>query len=82
MYGECHMHMFMNGKNYKEAVELHKYGVQDEDIHIISKDEMEVQKLQEEDLLVSDYRNPLSEILQEQYDSFMVNGHFVLFYNE
>ena len=33
MPGECHMHMFMDGRNYKKAVELHMHGVQDEDIH-------------------------------------------------
>ena len=33
MPGECHMHMFMDGRNYKKAVELHRHGVQDEDIH-------------------------------------------------
>lgn len=27
--GECHAHMLMDGKNYKEAVSLHKNGVQD-----------------------------------------------------
>lgn len=32
MFGECHMHMFMDGKNYRKAVELHKNGVVDEDI--------------------------------------------------
>lgn len=32
MFGECHMHMFMNGVNYREAVELHKNGVQETDI--------------------------------------------------
>lgn len=32
MFGECHMHIFMNGTNYRKAVELHKNGVQDEDI--------------------------------------------------
>lgn len=32
MPGECHMHMFMDGRNYKKAVELHRQGVQDEDI--------------------------------------------------
>lgn len=32
MFGECHMHMFMNGVNYREAVNLHKSGVQDSDI--------------------------------------------------
>lgn len=32
MPGECHMHMFMDGKNYKKAVELHRNGVQDWDI--------------------------------------------------
>lgn len=30
MYGECHAHMLMNGKNYKEAVALHKNQVQDD----------------------------------------------------
>ena len=33
MFGECHMHMFMNGTNYKKAVELHRNGAVDEDIH-------------------------------------------------
>lgn len=32
MFGECHMHIFMNGTNYRKAVDLHKNGVQDEDI--------------------------------------------------
>ncbi len=27
MFGECHGHIFMNGRNYKEAVERHKNGV-------------------------------------------------------
>lgn len=33
MFGECHMHIFMNGTNYKKAVELHRNGVVDADIH-------------------------------------------------
>ncbi|MDO4322227.1 MAG: amidohydrolase family protein [Lachnospiraceae bacterium] len=32
MFGECHAHLFMNGKNYREAVALHKNGVQEQDI--------------------------------------------------
>lgn len=32
MYGECHAHIFMNGYNYKEAVELHKGHVNEESI--------------------------------------------------
>ncbi len=32
MFGECHMHIFMNGVNYREAVQLHKNGVQEADI--------------------------------------------------
>lgn len=27
MFGECHGHIFMNGRNYREAVETHKGGV-------------------------------------------------------
>ena len=30
MLGECHAHIIMNGKNYKEAVALHKDGVREE----------------------------------------------------
>ncbi len=30
MFGECHAHLIMDAKNYKEAVSLHKNGVQDE----------------------------------------------------
>ncbi len=30
MFGECHAHVVMNGKNYKEAVMLHADGVKDE----------------------------------------------------
>lgn len=26
-FGECHAHIFMDGKNYKKAVERHKNGV-------------------------------------------------------
>ncbi len=33
MLGECHAHVIMDGKNYKEAVSLHKYGVVEEVIH-------------------------------------------------
>lgn len=33
MFGECHAHIIMDGKNYKEAVGLHKNGVQDSVIH-------------------------------------------------
>ena len=33
MYGECHAHIIMDGKNYKEAVSLHKNGVRDAVIH-------------------------------------------------
>lgn len=30
MFGECHAHIIMDGKNYKEAVSLHKDGVREE----------------------------------------------------
>lgn len=30
MLGECHGHIIMDGKNYKEAIALHKNGVQDD----------------------------------------------------
>lgn len=33
MLGECHAHVIMDGKNYKEAVTLHKNGVVEEVIH-------------------------------------------------
>lgn len=33
MFGECHAHVIMDGKNYREAVDLHRNGVQDEVIH-------------------------------------------------
>ena len=33
MLGECHAHVIMDGKNYKEAVALHKDGVKDQVIH-------------------------------------------------
>lgn len=33
MYGECHAHIFMDGMNYRNAVSLHKNGVQDSVIH-------------------------------------------------
>lgn len=32
MFGECHAHIFMNGTNYRKAVELHRGGVQENDI--------------------------------------------------
>ncbi len=32
MFGECHGHLFMNGRNYKEAVALHKNGVNKGDV--------------------------------------------------
>lgn len=32
MFGECHMHMFMDGVDYRKAVQLHKTQVQEEDI--------------------------------------------------
>ena len=30
MFGECHAHIIMDGKNYKAAVALHKSGVKEE----------------------------------------------------
>lgn len=33
MLGECHAHVIMDGKNYKEAVSLHKNGVMEQVIH-------------------------------------------------
>ena len=32
MLGECHAHLFMDGKNYRHAVELHRNGVQEWDV--------------------------------------------------
>ena len=32
MFGECHAHIIMDGKNYKEAVKIHKDGVKEEAI--------------------------------------------------
>ena len=33
MLGDCHAHVIMDGKNYKEAVSLHKYGVKESVIY-------------------------------------------------
>lgn len=33
MFGECHAHVIMDGKNYKKAVQMHYDGVKDEVIH-------------------------------------------------
>ena len=30
MFGECHVHLIMDGKNYKEAVSIHEKGVQED----------------------------------------------------
>ncbi len=75
------IYYLLTEKDYA-LISILQFMMRDEDIHIISKDDLEKQILQEEDLLLSDYRNPLSEMFQEQYDTFMVNGHFVLFYND
>ena len=32
MFGECHGHIFMNGRNYKEAADLHRSGVNRKDV--------------------------------------------------
>lgn len=32
MFGECHAHLIMDGKNYREAVEIHKNGVREDAI--------------------------------------------------
>lgn len=34
MFGECHAHLIMDGKNYRKAVELHRNGVNEEQIKI------------------------------------------------
>ena len=26
MFGECHAHIIMNGVNYRQAIDMHKYG--------------------------------------------------------
>lgn len=33
MFGECHAHVIMDGKNYKKAVQLHTHGVDENVIH-------------------------------------------------
>ena len=33
MLGDCHIHVIMDGKNYKEAVSMHRNGVAEEVIH-------------------------------------------------
>lgn len=33
MFGECHAHVIMNGKNYRQAVRIHQNSVQDSVIH-------------------------------------------------
>ena len=38
MLGDCHAHVIMDGKNYKEAVALHKNGVVEEAIHQCFRD--------------------------------------------
>ena len=35
-FGECHAHIFMDGKNYKKAVERHKNGVDESVIRTIT----------------------------------------------
>lgn len=73
---------YLLSDNDYALISILQFMMRDEDIHIISKEDLAMQRLQEGDLLLSDYRNPLSEELQKQYDAFMVNGHFVLFYND
>ena len=35
-FGECHAHIFMDGKNYKKAVERHKNGVSESPPNVIA----------------------------------------------
>lgn len=54
----------------------------EEDIKILyQKSEMET-SLRQEDLLLIDYRNPIAKELEEYYDFVMVNGRFILYYND
>lgn len=38
MFGECHAHLLMDGKNYRKAVQRHKNGVDTEQVRIILKE--------------------------------------------
>ncbi len=38
MFGECHAHLFMDGKNYREAVARHKNGVDTEQVKNVLKE--------------------------------------------
>lgn len=63
-------------------ISILQFMLRDEDIRIVQEDKALKEELGAEDLLLVDYRNPLAEELQEQYESFMENGHFILYYND
>lgn len=63
-------------------ISIVQFMLRDEDIRIVQENSMWYEELEKEDLLLVDYRSPLTEELQEQYEFFMENGHFILYYND
>lgn len=63
-------------------ISILQFMLRGEDIQIVSNEEGWQEKLEEEDLLLVDYRSSLAEELQEQYGFYMENGHFILYYND
>lgn len=71
---------YLHGDN-DALISIVQFMLRDEDIIVLREENMLQEKLGQEDLLLIDYRNPLAEELQKQYDSFIGNGHFILYYN-
>lgn len=63
-------------------ISILQFMLRDADIHIIQENNMLEETLQSEDLLLLDYRNPLAEEIEESYENYLVNGHFILYYND
>ena len=49
---------------------------------IIVKEDYDLDSQGEEDLLLIDLRSDQAPALEEKYDSYLRNGHFILYYNE
>lgn len=62
-------------------ISILQFMLRDTDIHIIEEDSIQENVLQRGDLLLLDYRNPMAGEIEENYENNLVNGHFILYYN-
>lgn len=67
-----------------DLISILQFMMREKDIRILDDKELfqEENAMEAKDLLLLDYRDPLTQEMKESYDNFFENGHFVLYYND